>query len=104
MTHTLITIPTDGKESRVFAKPELHRLQEAVGGTIQLIPGFKHPEFKRCEAYANDSGLIDGLPFNTKATAMWKEALKGHQLIYEPQLHGTIIVVVKGNHTLRTKP
>jgi hypothetical protein len=58
---TVKTLPND----------ELATLQEAVGGLIQFVPC----PFGTC--YANEEGLLLGLPINRVATAMCGQPIVG---------------------------
>lgn len=54
------------------AKPQLAQLQALVNGPIQIVPQWGSYEGKRCTVYANEEGLLRGLPYNQKATDLWR--------------------------------
>jgi hypothetical protein len=52
-------------------KATLETLQKAVGGWIEPVPGTRN------RVYANEEGLIRGLPFNATASALFNVRLVG---------------------------
>ena len=88
-------LKTDGThETRQVDKTDLKMLQKAVGGLIETIPYLGKFEGKACEAYCNEEGLLDGLPFNGPATNLWLENLKGKgELAHYPKLFGDIVII-----------
>lgn len=54
--------------------PTLQFMRDAVGGDIELVPGFDSIGGRRCVAFCNDDGKRD-LPMNDTATALWEGAL-----------------------------
>lgn len=66
------------------SKPEVRPLdkrmtlkekQAAVGGLIQLVPAFERYGGKPAVVFANEEGLLEGLPLNLGATYAWRAAL-----------------------------
>lgn len=61
------------------APPTLEFLQGAVGGYIEQVPQFDNirlgERIERCVAFCNETGKLDGLPFNAAATEAWEQAL-----------------------------
>jgi Domain of unknown function (DUF3846) len=59
---------------------QLQQLQEAVGGYIELVPGFTsidvNGETVACLAFCNEHGKINNLPVNYRATKLWDQALR----------------------------
>lgn len=70
----LITIKTDGSETvkELQSVPRLEELQKAVGGWIETVPYFNEYEAKPCVAFCNEHGKLEGLPYNYKATVLWR--------------------------------
>jgi len=78
------------------AVPSLKQLQDAVGGSIELLPGFTRFEFggktyTRGAAFVNENGISMQLPFNKRATEAWKACLGLKPLWYDPHLMGNVI-------------
>jgi hypothetical protein len=73
MQGKLTVITADGMLSRkdYHGPIPLEDLQNAVGGYIQIVPGFDKYKGKRCVAFINEEGKLDGLPYNEFATTMW---------------------------------
>jgi hypothetical protein len=72
-TNMALLIRTDGSEEKVFpvggAPFQLAKLQELVGGYIEM------PELPDGRTMiVNETGKLDGLPKNEKATAIWQKA------------------------------
>jgi hypothetical protein len=84
-----VLIYQPGKEepeiSEVTKSPTLEFLQGAVGGFIEAVPLFNTIEYKderrRCVVYCNEEGKLKGLPYNSRATFLWNEALPPPGLI-----------------------
>jgi hypothetical protein len=60
-------------------KPSLERLQELVGGYIELVPAWRHPLTDKL-VLVNEDGMTLNLPENRKATEM----LNFHQMLLGP--------------------
>jgi hypothetical protein len=76
----LIFCPDAGSgpgELHTFDAPvDLEFLQNAVGGYIELVPGFDRIGGRACVAFCNEHGKLHlELPFNRRATQLWEEAL-----------------------------
>jgi hypothetical protein len=76
--------------------PKLKQLQDAVGGWIETIPYFHKFEFggrwfRRGRAFANEEGLLRGLPPNSRATSAWRQSFSGAY-----GLVGDVIFYAKG--------
>jgi Domain of unknown function (DUF3846) len=71
----LITVLyTDGRREQFTEEPQLDRLQNWVGGYIELIPWFKRFEGNRLlQVYGNEDGKHLNLPVNAVATAAWHD-------------------------------
>lgn len=58
---------------------QLEELQAAVGGYIELVPGFATIGYggvvMNCAAFCNEDGKLDHLPINESATDAWERAL-----------------------------
>lgn len=46
-------------------------LQAAVGGYIQLVPGFRKFRGQYCVAFCNEEGKLHGMEVNMEATISW---------------------------------
>lgn len=95
----LTIIRADGVIQTRTCRPELRDLQELVGGLIEQIPHFTQYEGRKCVAWCNEEGRINGLPRNAAATALWKSAVgwtleKQSQgaFWYEPIVFGTLVI------------
>lgn len=54
-------------------KPTLEQLQKAVGGYIETVPYLtKAWPYKRGRAFANENGVMEGLPHNNAASLVWR--------------------------------
>ena len=76
--------------------PNLGQLQRAVGGWIETIPHFHKLQFggqwyRRGRAFANEEGLLKGMPANARASLAWKESFRGAY-----GLVGDVIFYAKG--------
>jgi hypothetical protein len=76
--------------------PKLKQLQDAVGGWIETVPHFHKFHFggqwyRRGKAFANEEGLLKGMPANARASLAWKDSFKG---AYD--LVGDVIFYAKG--------
>jgi hypothetical protein len=81
MGGTLLVIKPNNsiKATPVPGPPSLERLQEIVGGSIELVSGFLSIERDgaehRCVAFCNEDGKHLGLMANAIATDLWECAL-----------------------------
>jgi hypothetical protein len=77
----------DGKpgELHKFTEPPtLQFMRDAIGGDLELVPGFDTIGGRRCAAFCNEHGKLDHLqlPFNLRATLLWEGALRvNHQAV-----------------------
>ena len=72
-------------------QPELAWLQEQVGGWIETVPYFtKFRDGKRGTAYANEEGIIKGMPFNRVATEVY-----GHCIEFAQNLYGPVVITFR---------
>lgn len=74
MKGQLTIIHVDGRTTtRAYdSVPPLKDLQAAVGGLITGVPHFETYQGKPCVVFANDEGLLEGLPLNYRGTALWR--------------------------------
>ena len=59
--------------------PTLAELRNAIGGDLEIVPGFKTIIYgdvvMDCVALCNEHGKLAGLPINLRATMEWEIAL-----------------------------
>lgn len=76
----LIFCPGDptGEVVRFTEPPTLEFMRWAVGGDLELIPGFDKIGGRCCVAFCDEHGKLDHrrLPFNLKATILWEQAVR----------------------------
>ena len=100
MKHIMLVIPADKEQDHIITEldraPTLKELQRAVGGFIELIPGFNAFFFgsatHKCETYGDEDGKPSGKPLNERATRAWHAQLPHRTADY---LVGAIAVVFK---------
>ena len=93
-----ITIKTDGRILRATMnkQPTLDFIQQAVGGSIEMVPHFiKYEGRPVTVVYANEEARRTTLKFNTLATQAWLSCLHGGPKRYRPQLFGDILIVTR---------
>lgn len=92
---TLTIIPADPAKPIVTRDgiDDLKELQGIVGGYIETVPHWSRYDGRLCAVYANETGRIDNLRLNRRATDLWLEALGRGPFRYEPLLFGDIVVV-----------
>ena len=73
------------------AIPSLEKLQEGVGGSIEIIPHFKTILSRSCVAFCNEEGKLNGLPLNQAANMLWRSNA-GHAL--HDFLCGPVVIIV----------
>ena len=70
------------KSDQLYGLPSLAMLQQAVGGEIEVVPGFdsisREGIVHRCIAYCDKDGKQRGRTLNAWATALWHSALLRH--------------------------
>lgn len=93
----LVTIAPDGTETREPFKgrePPYERLRALVGGIITIV-SVKCDDGRKRTGFVHDEGLLIGLPFNARASKMYRAAYPGMQGI-DPDfgyLVGPLVVV-----------
>lgn len=92
MPGTLVIIPADPEkplrdEHYESKRPSLERLQAAVGGWIESVPGKIRHEGRLREAYCNEEGKLEGLRPNKRAT-------EASSLGFTDVLVGDVVIVV----------
>ena len=82
MTYAIFVINSNGSvlKSTQLSAPKLDQMQAAVAGWIETIPGFtkfthEGKTYTRGKAFANEEGLLHGLPYNHRATQAWQDCL-----------------------------
>lgn len=83
MNGTMIVIAPEGGQSLIEYNghtPALETLQQAVGGYIELVPGFdtfsNSDGLHECVCFCNEDGKGEGLEFNKRAQICWENALR----------------------------
>lgn len=84
--------------------PKLAQLQKAVGGYIETVPYFTNfthggVKYQRGKAFANEEGLLKGLPFNNTATNAWRNCPQFRRFHFNAMsatLVGDVIFYSKG--------
>jgi hypothetical protein len=69
--------------------PCLIDLQAAVGGDIEIVPGFNRFRNSPAAAYCHETGKADGLPVNVAATDLWRQ-----QCATTDVLVGPVVVLI----------
>lgn len=104
MIGQITVIHPDGSTTKThcMAKPHLRQLQDAVGGMIQLLPGFENFQGQPCVAFCNEEFLFERLPFNFMATMMWRRCFEADTRVdvQELMLCGPVAVVTGDNEFL----
>lgn len=105
MPGLLVTFAADGTETREryeAPRPTLEQLQKAVAGYIEPVRVRYMGRVR--EGYANEEGLLEGLPVNPIATRMFRE-------VHGPDVGivGPLVIVLpdpkrKRDHAIRTRP
>lgn len=99
-TQCVIRIAEDGTETKHFPakgrKFDYKELQGFVGGLIQCVDGLRWRGKIIKSAYANEEGLLLGLPHNPKASDIWELGKKSAAAMGEKYfgLHGPVILVL----------
>ena len=102
-----ITIKADGRILRVAMnkQPTLDFIQQAVGGSIEMVPHFiKYEGRPVTVVYANEEARRMTLKFNTLATQAWLLCLGGGPKRFRPQLFGDILIVMRTRNPTPTQP
>jgi len=85
-----------GELYKFTAPVTLDFLREAVGGDIELVPGFDRIGGRACHAFCNEHGKLEHpehteqMVFNLRATLLWEEALaaRGDPRVGLRDIHG----------------
>jgi hypothetical protein len=103
--------PGDDKPAieELDAPPRGDRLHELVDGYFELVPHFDaikvNGEWRRCVAFCNEHGKLNGLAFNVSATAFWLEAIarnrRGDHPLIADYLVGPVVVVMGDDDLMR---
>ena len=96
--YDVITIKADGKILRAAMnmQPSLDFIQQAVGGSIEMVPHFiKYEGRPVTVVYANEEARRMTLRFNTLATQAWLLCLHGGPKRHRPQLFGDILIIMR---------
>lgn len=90
--------------------PSLARLQELVGGYIQVVPYFDwvfmDKKLQKCVAFCNEEGKLNGLEFNVAATMLWESSLSTQDMslvrdgTLEDHLVGPIVIITGDDELL----
>src|SRR5579872_5689279 len=80
MTKRIVILGTDGSETEIPTVPDLKALQTIVGGYIEHVRVLDHIEPGGAGVYTsmfvNEEGLLDDLPRNEKATAIYQRNVR----------------------------
>ena len=97
MQGELTVIGPDGLVCRrPLADPDAYEeIKDAVGGGLDLVPGFASFEGRTCDAYVNDQSSLNGMPQNRKATELWWPQLDESRRLGNALsiLHGPLAIV-----------
>lgn len=74
-------------------------LREAVGGDLEIVPGFNRFRGLPCWALCDEHGKLEGLPVNMIATELWDQAVDGQlydgsRRKYLDYLVGPVVVII----------
>ena len=100
----------DGPPEEVIeltAPPPLEDLQQRIGGYIQPVPHLKTIEVcggvYQCVAFCNEEGKFKQMPFNRRATELWRLAIEReteHEVHMRDILVGPLVVIVGDDELL----
>jgi hypothetical protein len=100
MNGTMLIISPSGsvKTSPLHAVPDLERLQEEVGGSLEQVSRFDSITYRGttypCVAFCDEEGKLKGMRPNVRATASWQAALKRHGIgQIDDVLCGNVIII-----------
>lgn len=93
MTNKMIVLFADGRvvEEEKHSRVLLTELQAAVGGYIEVVPGFHTYEGNACVVYCDEEGKLKDKPVNATASQAWEDALG---MFIGDVLVGDIVVLV----------
>jgi hypothetical protein len=110
MKGRLIVVGTDGSltVTELTAPPDYETINEAVGGYIEIVPGFNR--FGNCECVAfcneegklermNEEGKLESMFLNIIAQALWERSV-GFK-INDDYLVGPVAIIVGDEELLR---
>lgn len=98
MSYTVYLFKASGTVTKTQQdkKPTYDECVKAVGGYIETIPFFtKYDDRIRGTAYANEEGMLKGLPLNKLAIKAWQESLVSGYDPSRTNLCGDIILYFK---------
>jgi hypothetical protein len=75
----IVVLNTDGTERELASVPSLKEMQAILGGWIEHVRVLDHIEGTRgvyTSMFVNETGLIDGLPRNPKATEAYQRNVR----------------------------
>lgn len=76
----ILVIEADGSERELTSVPNLKEMQKIVGGLIEHVTVLDRRDdqgnFIYTSMYINEGGLLDGLPRNEKATAIYQRNIR----------------------------
>jgi anthranilate/para-aminobenzoate synthase component II len=92
----LIHIPADPdlplrKEPFKGKEPKYEDLSKAVGGFIERVQLLYNG--KSHNAFANEEGLLKGLPYNARATAMYADHWKKKHIPVDAHIVGDVVMI-----------
>lgn len=76
---------------------DLPAMQNAVGGYIEVVPGFTLFHYKdttyKCVMLCDEEGKLKGKPFNAVATELWHNQVKTNGYRTTDKLVGDIVII-----------
>lgn len=89
---TMFWVTADGQlNSEIVDKPPtLERMQEIVGGWLELVPGFSRFQDERAVAYCDEEGRLKHLPVNALASEAWWQSCPAQR---GQTLRGTVLIL-----------
>lgn len=99
MKHLLTIIPSNPTmelSTQVVEAPggavELKLLQRMVDGFIEPVVNLDDYNGQPAIAWCNEDGRSKNLPFNHRATELWRKCLGEGPFRYEPKLYGDVVI------------
>ncbi len=71
-----LIIPAEGMPSTLMVENTFDTIRDAVGGCFDCVRS------KSFHGYVNDTGLIDGLPFNPIASVVFGQVICGDAILF----------------------
>jgi hypothetical protein len=97
----MIVLTPDGEKTETPIKktPGLSKLQNLVGGYIEVVPFFDSYEGQPCVAVCNEEGRIRGMRLNRQATEAFEMAIdaKTDDLLIPHALVGPVVILIGVN-------